>query len=109
MVLSLPLVSRSYFASDVASLRSDCAVHGQTRAPFRVLVGRGGAALVLVLMDVESDCGACSEENLRAYDELRQYGVANVFHTVEQPGFCSETESGSEESDSERVTVQKAS
>lgn len=74
-------------------------------APFHVLVAKGGAALVLVLMDVESDCGVCSEErescNLRAYDELRQYGVANVFNTVEQPGFCSETESGSEESESE--------
>ncbi len=43
----------------------------------------------------------CSEEkdtvNLLAYDELQQHGVANVFHTVEQDGFCSATESESEE------------
>ncbi len=34
--------------------------------------------------------------NLLAYDELQQHGVANVFHTAEQDGFCSETESESE-------------
>ena len=42
----------------------------------------------------------CSEErdavNLLAYDELQPHGVANVFHTVEQDGFCSGTESESE-------------
>jgi hypothetical protein len=54
--------------------------------------------LALVLTDVESDCGACLEENLRAYDELRQYGVANVFNTAEQGGFCSDTDSDSAES-----------
>jgi hypothetical protein len=31
-----------------------------------------------------------------AYDELRQYGVENVFMTVEQSGFCSDTSSDSE-------------
>ena len=58
----------------------------------------------MVLMDVESDCGVCSEErescNLRAYDELRGYGVANVFNTAEQPGFCSESESESDSGES---------
>ena len=42
----------------------------------------------------------CSGErdavNLLAYDELQQHGVANVFDTVEQDGFCSGTESESE-------------
>ena len=32
---------------------------------------------------------------MRAHDELRQYGVANVVKTAEQPGFCSDTESES--------------
>jgi hypothetical protein len=36
--------------------------------------------------------------NLLAYDELRQYGVTNVFDTAEQAGFCSESESESAES-----------
>ena len=36
--------------------------------------------------------------DLLAYDELRQYGVANVFDTAEQAGFCSESESDSAES-----------
>ena len=36
--------------------------------------------------------------NLLAYDELRQYGVATVFNTAEQAGFCSESESDSAES-----------
>ena len=47
----------------------------------------------------------CSEErvsrSLLAYDELRQHGVANVFHTAEQPGFCSDTDSESQASGGE--------
>ena len=53
-------------------------------------------------MDVESDLMPLSDErdasNLLAYDELRQYGVANVFDTAEQAGFCSESEADSAES-----------
>ena len=33
--------------------------------------------------------------DLLAYDELRQYGLSNVFKTVEQSGFCSDTSSDS--------------
>lgn len=71
----------------------------------RVHVASAGATLVLVLTDVESDSGVYSDErdacDLLAYDELRQHAVANVFQTVEQSGFCSDTESESDESDAE--------
>ena len=49
----------------------------------------------------------CSEgrdaSDVFAYDELREYGVSNVFETVEQGGFCSDSESDivSEESESD--------
>ena len=36
--------------------------------------------------------------DLLAYDELRGLGVGNVFKTVEQDGFCSDTESDGAES-----------
>jgi hypothetical protein len=77
-------------------------MHGQRVSVPRVLVVREGATTVLVLMDVESDLMPLSDErdasNLLAYDELRQYGVANVFDTAEQAGFCSESEADSAES-----------
>jgi hypothetical protein len=51
-------------------------------------------------MDVKSDLCVCPAErdacNLLAYDELRELGVAAVFRTAEQPGFCSDTGSESE-------------
>ena len=77
-------------------------MHGQRVSVPRVLAVRAGATTVLVLMDVESDFVPLSDErdasDLLAYDELRQYGVATVFNTAEQAGFCSESESDSAES-----------
>ncbi len=56
--------------------------------------------MVLVMTDVESDLCVCPAErdacNLLAYDELRELGVAAVFRTAEQPGFCSDTGSEGE-------------
>ena len=43
-------------------------------------------------------CRWSENRDLLAYDELRQFGVSNVFETVEQGGFCSDTSSDSEES-----------
>lgn len=50
-------------------------------------------SLILVPWSVERDAS-----DLLAYDELRGLGVGNVFKTVEQDGFCSDTESDSAES-----------
>ena len=41
-------------------------------------------------------CRWSENNDLLAYDELRQFGVSNVFEIVEQDGFCSDTSSDSE-------------
>ena len=52
--------------------------------------------------DAAEDTDDDISRNLLAYDELREYGVENVFNTVEQPIFL---DSSSEESDAENGEV----
>jgi hypothetical protein len=56
--------------------------------------------------DATEDTDDDISRNLLAYDELREYGVENVFNTVEQPGefLDSSSEEGDTESESEKST-----
>ena len=51
--------------------------------------------------DATEDTDDDISRNLLAYDELREYGVDNVFNTVEQPGVFLDSSSDGEEGDTE--------